>query len=307
MKINKTLEFSARLVLSTLLLGYLINKISLIAVVNAMKATNLVYVPIILFFFFTSFVIKAWNYRLLTKPIANIPFLPLFKTSIFSWATGMFAPGKIGEFSAIYFLKKQGVPLGPATAISILDKLITTSLLSAVAVVALFFNLKKSQLALEILVIAAGSIVVIVLTLLNHTLRGFARKHILRKYETNFVGFSKFLLNYGKNNLHLMIFNYGLAFVWLIVSTVIVWLGLASVGVYTSLVTLFFINTVSIIVSIIPITLGGLGVRELTAVALFQQAGWPAAEVLGGYLVVTVISNLLALLVSIYAIIAKKY
>ena len=85
-----------------------------------------------------------------------------------------------------------------------------------------------------------------------------------------------------------------------------IWLGLLSVGVKAPLTTILLVNSASIIVSIIPVTIGGLGARETAAVLLFEKAGYAAAPILGGYIVIMIISNILALAVSVAATFSLK-
>ncbi len=103
-----------------------------------------------------------------------------------------------------------------------------------------------------------------------------------------------------------MLANASLALMWAVVSAAIILAALNAVGVKADIITILLINSASIIVSIIPITMGGLGARETTAVLLFQRAGFAAAPVLAGYLIVTVISNVIALVITGVALLSRK-
>lgn len=302
---NKAFQTALKIAVSGLLLWYIISRITLEAVAEALKSADLRYVPLIVSVFFLSFAIKAVNYRLLTAAAKKISFAKLLKISILSWAAGMFAPGKLGEFSAIYFLKKEGVPLGAATAASILDKLITISTLTVIAAIGLLTYIDAATAA-KITAAAAAALIAAVALIAVPQARLLVRKLILRKYESRFAGFSNYFFGYVKGKKLLILYNYGLALLWAYVSAVMIWLGLLSVGIKVPVMTILLINSASIIVSIVPVTVGGLGARETAAVLLFEKAGFAAAPVLGGYLVITVISNALALLVSAAAILRKK-
>jgi len=54
----------------------------------------------------------------------------------------------------------------------------------------------------------------------------------------------------------------------------------------------------SLIVKIIPVTFAGLGARE-AAVLLFEKAGFPATQVLGGIAIVAITSFLLLTIISV--------
>lgn len=302
---NKTFQTALKIAVSGLLLWYIISRITLEAVAEALKSADIKYALPIVAVFLLSFAIKAVNYRLLTAAVKKISFIKLLKISIFSWAAGMFAPGKLGEFSAIYFLKSEGVPLGAATAASILDKLITVSALTVIAAIGLLTYVGTAA-ALKMTAAAAVAVAAVVVLIVSPQSRLLIRKFILRKYESKFAGFSNCFFGYVREKKLLILCNCGLALLWAYVSAVMIWLGLLSVGIKVPVMAILLINSASIIVSILPVTVGGLGARETAAVLLFEKAGFAAAPVLGGYLVVTIISNALALAVTVAAMARKK-
>ena len=302
---NKQFQLALRIIISLVLLAYIVNKITLKAVLEAISSADLKYVPAIVFLFFVSFLVKAANYRLLTTPLAEISAVKLLKISVLTWVAGMFAPGKVGEFSVIYFLNKQGIQLGAATAISVLDKLITISVLTVTAAIGLLIFLDKTK-AIQITALLIVGLTGLIMLIASSKARYLIRRFVLGKYESKFAGFSRYLFDYIKNNKLLLLYNYGLAILWLYVSALIIWLGLLSVGVRAPVTDIFLINSASLIVSIIPLTLGGLGARETVAVLLFEKVGMPAAQILGGYLVITIISSTLAIAVSLYTILRRK-
>lgn len=302
---NRKLQFALRIAVSLALLAYIVNKITPKAVIEAIGAADLRYIPAIVLLFIISLIIKAANYSLLTRPLTKISFTRLMKISVLTWVAGMFAPGKVGELSIIYFLNKQGIPLGAATAISVLDKLITISVLTVTAAIGLLMFLDKTQ-AIRIIALLAAGLAAVVLLIASSKARQLIRKIILRKHESKFAGFSRYLVYYAKKHKMLVIFNFLLAIIWLYVSAAMLWLGLLSVGMKVPIISIFLVNSASLIVSIIPITMGGLGARETVAVLLFEKAGMPAAGILAGYLVITIVSNALALAASLYAVLKKK-
>jgi len=303
---DKKLQLLLRVVVSGGLVYYIISKITLTDLFAVLADANLLLIPVIIVLFFASFLVKAMNYRLLTSPLAHISVKGLLKVSVLSWATGMLAPGKTGELSAIYFLKKEGISLGAGTAISVLDKLITISVLAVVAAITLLRFIERQQ-ALQLIIILFVLLLIVVIAIANEKTRYLVRKFILRKYERKFVGFSKYLFDYIRNNKTLLLFNYGLAVLWLYVSAAMIWIGLLSVGINASMVDVFLITSTALIVAIIPITLGGLGARETVLVLFFENAGIEAVQALAGISIVTVVSfSILAIVSAVTAVKVKK-
>ncbi|MEK6853979.1 MAG: lysylphosphatidylglycerol synthase transmembrane domain-containing protein, partial [Nanoarchaeota archaeon] len=196
---NKKLQLAIRIIISLALLAYIVNKITLKAVLEAISSADLKYVPAIVLLFLISFLIKAVNYRLLTAPLAKISAVRLLKISVLTWVAGMFAPGKVGELSVIYFLNKQGIPLGAATAVSVLDKLITISVLTVTAAIGLALFLDKTE-AIQIVALLIIGLVGLIMLIASSKARYLIRRFVLGKHESRFAGFSRHLLEYTKNN-----------------------------------------------------------------------------------------------------------
>ena len=192
---NKQLQTALKIAASGLLLWYIISRITLNAVLEALKSADMRYAPLIVLVFLLSFAIKAVNYRLLTSAARTISIAKLLKISMLSWAAGMFAPGKIGEFSAIYFLKNEGVPLGAATAASILDKLVTISTLTAIAAAGLLMYLDTAT-AIKVTVAATTGLITAVGLVALPQARLLVRKFVLMKYESKFAGFASYFFGY---------------------------------------------------------------------------------------------------------------
>ncbi|MBW2993393.1 flippase-like domain-containing protein, partial [Candidatus Woesearchaeota archaeon] len=68
------------------------------------------------------------------------------------------------------------------------------------------------------------------------------------------------------------------------VATTTLWLFFFSLGAEISIVPIFFINAIATIVSLIPITISGLGIREGTAIYLYSVIGVHPTIVAGVYL-----------------------
>ena len=83
---------------------------------------------------FVLYAVGVWlgstNVWLLIRAIGNkLAYVKLFKDYMRAWSLGLFLPGKVGDVSIVYFLKKDGIPLGEAAAVSIADKFTTATTL----------------------------------------------------------------------------------------------------------------------------------------------------------------------------------
>ncbi|MBS3097306.1 flippase-like domain-containing protein [Candidatus Woesearchaeota archaeon] len=232
------------------------------------------YVPLILILLFISLVVGTLNIQILLKPLKKeITFSKLFKYYIISWSLGSFVPGKIGEFSIAYFLKKDKIAtIGEGTSISLLDKFITLLTLLSIAAGGFFVFFSYGQ-ALRLIMIMIIGLVIMVYSILSERGRSFIRKHILRGFSKYFEGFSKTLFFYLKKQKKVLLLNFLLTLLkWVILALVISFL-FVSFNSPMPFIYVLLISVITTIISLVPISISGLGVREASAVYLFSKVG----------------------------------
>src|SRR3989344_8669187 len=231
---------------------------------------------------------------LLKRKKKKISLWKLFITSNLAWKIGLFLPGRLGEFSLIYFLKKHDVTIGEGTAITLLDKIstfIVLSIISVLAIVTYFdFNtaLKFGTILLIILVLS-------IVMLSSSRIRDFIKKHFLKSYSKLFTGFNESL----KMILHqkvLFCTNLLITTIKWFFSFLLIKIIFTSLGVQVSIIDVSFITSLAMLISLIPISIGGLGVRESIAVYLFNNLSVKPEVTLSVYLINTLLNYLFGFL-----------
>jgi|SRR3989344_453621 len=267
----KKLDLIIRVGLSILILFILFKKIGFSNVVSNISSVNLSILILILFIFLISLIIGAVNLKILLSPLSkNISFYKIFYYSVLSWAVGLFVPGKIGEFSFVPLLKKEGVRVGHGSAIFILDKLITLVVLSIFSLIGiyLFFDIATF---IRLTIITSIIIIAFIFFIFLKVGRNFIKKYFLRGFSEKFRGFFKLISIYIKKEKSLLLLNIIFTFFKWFITSLISYFLFMGYGQDISIVYIFLLNSVLVMVSLIPVSLSGLGVRESMAVFLYSK------------------------------------
>jgi uncharacterized protein (TIRG00374 family) len=234
---------------------------------------NLAYFPAILVLFLFILLLGTLNINILLKAINwKIEFLELFRYYLLAWSLGLIIPGKFGEISLVYFLKKEELPLGKGLAVTMIDKAITLGTLLFFAIFGFFLFFTPAQ-AFQIIAIIVFLILVSSPLILSDFGRNFVKKHILRKYEKSFAGFSKTLNYYLRAKKKILVLNTILTVFRQLFMVGVFFLLFLAFDQRVSFIYILLINSVVSIVSLIPITISGLGIRESMNVLLYGMVG----------------------------------
>lgn len=262
-----------RLVFGILLLVILFYKLGFAGIYKAISDMNIVQIMIALLISILSIILSAINIKiLLLFPDFKIDYKDLIKICSLSWAVGLFFPGRFGEFSIIPLLKKKGLDLEMSATISFIDKLITFLVLSMLTVLAVFIYLPFNQ-AFNIFIIVLLIVTFKIIIFFTYKGRKLILSLLPKKMRVKFILFSGFLDDFINHGKALILLNFLFTIVKQFVIGFIMYLMLLSFGIdFPFINTLLIISAITII-SLIPISISGLGIRESTAVFLFSLAG----------------------------------
>lgn len=219
-----------------------------------------------------------------------------------SWAVGMVAPGKLGDLSYAHFLAEERhaedtTNLAPGLAVSIVDKFVTFVVTASIAVVGLALYARASDALLG----GLGAVVLVALALValfDPRIRTTVRTRLLGTYAERFAGFSAHMRTLLRERRGALALNLGLTVGRTLVQALALLLYFLALGQSVGLLDVVIVQAVSLIVSLVPITFAGLGVRQGAGVVLYGRiAGLRAAPVLAHGLITTVTGYLLVGLV----------
>jgi len=282
-----------KVLVSLVIIYVLIRNIGLEKIWLALKSTNLWILLLVLPIKLFSLLLNGVNITLFLRAIdKKIRFWRIVVWSNLAWSIGLFFPGRVGEFSIIYFLKSEGVEFGESTAVALLDKMTTFFVLSVLSIIGVFyyFNFTSALwLAGILLIMMIGSVTIV----LNARLRGLVKEYLLRKYARLFKGFNDSFRRILGNRKMMLGNTLVTAVKWFFSfsSFSVIFLSL---GAAVKVTDVMMISSLATIISLIPISMGGIGLREYTAVYLFNGLGISPEITFVAYLLNTFINYIFA-------------
>lgn len=276
-----------RLFFGVTILFLIFYKIGFVKIWETLTKINLLWVTVALFFLLLSILLNTINLKLLFNTInPKIRTFELFKYFCFARTISMFLPGRLGDFSLVFFLKKYSINIGQGSAVMLIDKLITFLVFILLGIIGINTIMGKGT-TIKCLIVLTITIIPLFLLFAKKG-RHLIKKYILKKHAIVFQGFSKKLfdlLKYHKKLLILNLLNTNLRAIILGLHIFFVYLAL---GTNINLLLIILIESIITIIKLIPITPNGLGLRELTSIYLYSLIGVPK-EIIAARYVITII------------------
>lgn len=205
--------------------------------------------------------------------ISKIKCLELHWLGIF---VGVITPGRLGELIKIYFLKNKGYSAFRSLFSIILDRIIDILILLFFSVLIFIFFLKDIGIYMIVLSIILLLIIILIFLLFNKEswLNKFFGKIIQKVFPMNFKNYSNFSFSklwQGIKTLKKKQIFYFL--IYLIIAWFFYFLSryfiALSLGLDLSFLDISIISILVAIVTILPISIAGLGTREVAVIYLF--------------------------------------
>ena len=260
---------------------FILSRIDLEETLKILSNTDLVYLSAALILIVPLILTKACRWQFLMR-IQDINYS--LRDSFLMYSTGMFigiiTPGKLGDFIKILYLQKDGHSFGKSFVSVFIDRLFDLVSLLFIGYISLlvFISLFEEQ----IIILSIFFIITALIFLLLVYKKGFNKKILRRfyillvpeKYKTNIrINFNDFY-----RDLHLLS-RYGLLLV--AIATIIGWiiyfamtyLLMLSLGIAVPVLYLISCVSISSVISLIPISISGIGTRDAIFIVLFSHIG----------------------------------
>jgi uncharacterized protein (TIRG00374 family) len=258
---------------------FILSRIDLAETINIISNTNLIYLAVA--FTIVPFVVitKAYGWQLLMK-MQNINY-PL-KDSVQVYFAGLFVgsvtPGKLGDFIKVFYLQEEGYSFGKSIVSVFMDRIFDLASLFIISYICMFVFMiffKSQIIILSILFIIIAIIFVLLIfdkkkKLLKKIYNYFIPEKYKTKVKVNFDDFCRDfdLLKTPKLSLVVII-----TFIsWIIYFSPRYLLAL-SMDIDISFFYLITCLSISAIITLIPISILGIGTRDMTLIALFSGIG----------------------------------
>ncbi len=262
-----------RTLLGVLILAFLVYKLDFGKILNAISGLGVAVVLFLILKYILEISINTANIKILLGSTGEkISFLRLLKYFLVSYSIGLFSLGRIGDLSLIPLLKRENIDYGKSTPVLFLDKLITLISLAIFSGYGFFLFLPKNS-ALEISALLLSIIIILILLLFLKRIRKFIKRYLLGRYYKNFRGFSKNLYLLLREKKKVLLVDFMLTVTSIIGSAMILNFILIHAGIKVNPFIIAAISSAGKIISIIPISLSGLGIRESVIVYFYSLLG----------------------------------
>ncbi len=286
-----------------LILGFLISKIHIRETIGIISTIDFFWISIAILVYIISLIITAYSLKVLFDSIKHTPLMEWMHFYLMSFSMGLVLPGRAGDLSIIYFAKKKGFDIGASTALTITDKLITLIIFGTIAALGIFTILNSTELYWGLLF--AGICILGGLFLFTSLGRKWSRK-IMGKYADGFQGFSKTFKNLLLHHKDKIFINIIITFLRPLGNALLIILIFKAMGLEVSLFYTILINAVTLIVSLIPLTPNGLGIREGVGTFLFSRIGIPLEASVAMYVIILLMNYTTGIIGTSYYLIKKK-
>lgn len=274
---NKWILRSIGLILFVIILSKL-NPTKIIALLSNI---NPFYLAPALLLFIPLLIIKAMRWQLLMKT-QGIDYSLKDSTIMYVAALyiGALTPGRIGDFIKVFYLKGDGHPFGKSFATVLLDRLfdLTSLFLLGYAGMLLFITLfEKAILILSWIFV--GTVLLIVffiykrdfgIGILKYISSNFIPERYRENAKTGFSGLCNGIKTLNANQLILATF---ITFFGWVIYFLTMYLLALSIGINIPFLYLATCVSISAVITLIPISISGIGTRDATLIILFSYLG----------------------------------
>ena len=286
---------------------YILLKLDLRKTLIEIANANVYYLILASFLVFVSLIFQTfkWYIIALVQKI-NLPFGDAMSINLIGLFYGFLTPGKLGgAIRADYIKNYKNGDLGKGISNYVLDKILDT--LSIVFIIIVFSfafsGIISTGLVYYFLILFLFSTSVFILfldmnrskTILRVFYKTLAPERMKEKLRNSFYSFYRDMPKRG----YFILFFLANILTWMIIYASTYFMGVA-VGINASFFYYMEILSIGTLVSLIPISIGGLGTREATTISLFRLIGVEATKVFSMSLLAIFISSIIPSIIGIF-------
>lgn len=233
--------------------------------------------------YFWTWVGHAYLVRSLGKPQPPAWFL---RVMLLSQVLGMFAPGKIGDLSIAWFLRKRGLAYGEGLAVGVYYKMVALAVTAWLGASAIIRPAGWLTLAVFILTLPVGLAVfskAMARWIVPNLSRFMPHSRLVEESQTFSRAWS--VLSVARTTAASLL----LALLKSLIMTLVPWLILQALGHPLAFFTTLALSSLTQLAATIPVSPSGLGVRELSGTIVFSQLGGVPWAVAAGMMIISTV------------------
>jgi len=290
---KKLIKYFGKLIISVILISLILIKIRPKILLETLSKVNPIYIVILVIIYLTSLVISSVNLWLLFKGSRiKLLFSRIREVSFASWSIGLLIPGKFGEFTIPFMLKKDNISIGKSFAVIFTDFIITVLSILFIAIIGTIFILR--QYIIHIIIFSIILIIILYILTNKRLISFFSKKY--KKFNLTIRYFLKTIKELRKSKKYISL-NLLLSIGKQFMGALSIYILFKSLNHELNFFIILSISVIIIIISSIPITLNGFGLREGSAIILYSLFNIPGEVVLSSYLINTTIGYLIGIFI----------
>lgn len=271
--------------ISVALLTYVLYRTGVRNIFESFANIRIVYIIPVFVFGFIIFLLSAINFHRLCSTKCQIPFRHFVKFFYITRVLGEYTPGRIGDFSIVAYMRAHDMPASYAIFFTLVDKGMNTFSWGSFLLVSsvLFFDtLKQEGFSLHIpsygfLAALIFCVCVIVASLI---------------FRGKIAQVTPKVIQFFRQHFYVLALNFLFTVIKLMVSFASTYCIFLAFGVTPSFTYIVFAQSLFSIASIVPVTIGGIGIREFVYTSIFPLAGISAGVAVSAALLSPVISGI---------------
>lgn len=293
-----------RFAVAVTLLALLVSWIGFSTVVETLLSMRPLWGVITTFCLLFLFLLGGFNVWIILRTLQPIDFMKFMRSYAYCFAVGLFAPGQLGDATLTIFLRRDGIPLSRSTVAYALDKVVTVMVLLLVGLYGAKLLLPKFSL-IWFLALPIIGLVILFIALYSGLVTSI-QSPLINRWREWVAAFIKDLQILGGCwyvivlNMILTIAKWGLL-------SVCYFAAFAAFGNQVGWPEIAVIPVLSTLVGYIPVSLGGIGTVEVSAVYLFSLQGVNESTVLSAYVILRLMQYLLAGMMFLYFAFRRPY
>jgi len=300
-------------IIGILLFTYILLSIDISQVFLEIKNINYYFLSTAFIFILFMLIVQTFKWYLIAVfQEIKISFKDAFNINLISNFYGFVTPSKIGGIVRAEYLKKytDDKNIGKGLFNFSIDKMLDLSSIVLITIMFSFVFKNKINLPINLFIILFLTFAILIGFFINKKRSKWAlgfiyRKLIHGKMKTKArITFESFYDNIPKKRFFIIFFGINLIS-WIFIYLIHYFIGL-SLGINLEMIHYLAIMPLGTIVSMIPISINGLGTREATLISLFSIFNISAAKVFSMSLLAYVLVGIIPSIIGIFLIYKKN-
>jgi len=282
-----------KIVTAFLILFYLSRLIDIDLLLTALRKVNYGYIPVVIIAIGIFWFANVISLYFLLLPIGELHFRKFFYYQLKSIVLGSVTPMQIGEATIFVYLKQIGIPVQKTLSAFLLNKLIHLVFMFLTGTV--FLSYIRFPY-LFIILLGTISVVVFAVASTHSQLRVLVRERLIKRYLPQYYDFFELLSDYLRKYRKYFFLNMLLNALKIIIAGGEIWVTFFLFRIHDNFWLLLSVFNLSRILTLIPVSIGGLGILEGGVALSLARLGFDYSVVILAMFFSRILGLVLALL-----------